>query len=324
MKKSIVAISVLLVACGGSETVNLDGGSDSGNPIVMSDGGNPNGDGGNPNNDSGLPGDDGGNVDGGSDTGGGFNVGSLSCLVLWLDAAKGVTQNMGNVSVWADQSGKGNDASQNINNRQPTLVMNGINSLPSLHFNQGMGNQQGNGNMLIINDSMSMQWGTGDFAVWVVARYNNIPNSGWATGSGTLFDKAPPPFSQQSRGVYLMANMFGQQGWAPGVEGAVEATQANDLQQGGMFNDNTARAYGFRRAGSTLELRVNGMALATKQQQGMVDVSAANQLGHIGAEGDANWRRLNGDIAEIIGCKGSISTQDLGSVDGYLKMKYNL
>jgi hypothetical protein len=56
----------------------------------------------------------------------------------------------------------------------------------------------------------------------------------------------------------------------------------------------------------------------------MVDVSAPQVNARIGADGDASYRRLNGDIAEVVACKGPISMQDLSSLDAYFKSKYNL
>jgi hypothetical protein len=84
------------------------------------------------------------------------------------------------------------------------------------------------------------------------------------------------------------------------------------------------RSYGYRRSGSMLELRVNGMSVATKQQTGMVNVDSFGSNVRIGADGDATYRRLNGDIAEIIACAGMISMQDVANTEAYIKAKYNL
>jgi hypothetical protein len=56
-------------------------------------------------------------------------------LVLWLDAER-VTTDSGqtSVSTWADQSGRGNDATQPTASARPRLVENGIGSRRSLSF----------------------------------------------------------------------------------------------------------------------------------------------------------------------------------------------
>ena len=192
-----------------------------------------------------------------------------------------------------------------------------INGLPALHFNAG----QQSGNMMLIADSASTQFGTGDFAIWTVARFNNNVMGGVGTGLGVFTAKVP----QQSinfSGPFLVGNAFNNNAIVAGLHGGV--SNNNLLNQGAMYNDNTARAYAFRRSGTTLDLRVNGAVVQTMMQNGNIDVSAAQNPTRIGANGDANLERLNGDIAEILMCKGAISSQDLAGIDGYLKSKYNL
>src|SRR6187402_1771947 len=61
-----------------------------------------------------------------------------SGLKLRLSADVGTTlDGSSGVSVWADQSGLLNDASQTVGGSRPTLVGNTINGLPVLHFNGG-------------------------------------------------------------------------------------------------------------------------------------------------------------------------------------------
>ena len=56
-----------------------------------------------------------------------------SNLALWLKAGNGVTGTT-NVSVWADQSGSGNNAFQATPANQPSLVTNDLNFNPSINF----------------------------------------------------------------------------------------------------------------------------------------------------------------------------------------------
>jgi hypothetical protein len=55
-------------------------------------------------------------------------------LQLWLKADAGVTLNGSTVSIWADQSGNGNDAIQPDLRRQPFLVRDGLNGKPTIRF----------------------------------------------------------------------------------------------------------------------------------------------------------------------------------------------
>jgi hypothetical protein len=178
-----------------------------------------------------------------------------------------------------------------------------------------------NGQMLVIPDSMSLRWGTGDFAVWTVARFDNNPNDQVnSTRFGTLYSKVT--LNQNVNiGPLLLANNPSQA--QAGLAGVITAP-GNVLGASMAYNDNQARSYALRRFGSTVELRVNGTQVASIQQNGSIDVSNPNVGVRIGADGDASINRLNGDIAEIIGCKGMIAAQDLTSIEAYLQSKYNL
>jgi len=236
-------------------------------------------------------------------------VASIPGLVLWLDAAKGVTKNNQNqVSKWADQSGKNNDANQNNNTLQPVWTSNVINSLPVVHFSSS-----GSGSELDIADNMSLQWGTGDFLIEVVARFNNIPNNGLATGYGIFYGKVG-----MNSGIFLSANDVYKM--VAGVGAGIDQNNLWSAQS--AYNDNTPRSYGARRAGSTLEIRVQSVVATSVMQNGNVDVSASGTNAIIGQF--MAQAHLNGDIAEMIAVKGSISMTDLSTLESYFKSKYNL
>src|SRR5262245_18046788 len=56
-------------------------------------------------------------------------------LQLWVRADAGVTTNAtGQVEKWADQSGKGNDATQSDDSLKPKVVDNSINGKPVIRF----------------------------------------------------------------------------------------------------------------------------------------------------------------------------------------------
>lgn len=69
---------------------------------------------------------------------GGWVPTRLGGCFLWLRADTGITQVAGAVSVWADQSGYGNDVSQAMGARQPTLNVTdvGYNNQATLSFVQ--------------------------------------------------------------------------------------------------------------------------------------------------------------------------------------------
>ena len=331
MNRSVVVLGVLgvavgLVACGGDSTdiANLDGGTDTGVVVdtgLQVDTGNPN--------DSSV--DDTGTTtdssvaDSGSDTStpdaSSFNVGAVSGLALWLDANKGVTQNAGKVSSWADQSGNNNNAVQSNANNRPGFTAAAINSLPGVHFD--MAAQAGT--FMTIVDAATLSWSTGDYYLVAVLRYNNDPlqQGGFTNRFGTVYFKEG---QNPSAGPVLFANGPGNT-VTSGFATQMSAAAADRLlSTGNGYNDNKGQAFSVHRGGTTLELRHNGALDGTKTVTA-VDVSAPTidvTIGASGGGGNFAASRLNGDIAEVIAVKGAISNGDLTGIEGYLKAKYAL
>jgi len=65
---------------------------------------------------------------------GGFDPRTVSGLILWLDASRGITLNGSDVSAWADQSGEGNDLTQATPSNQPLFVSSlaALNNMPAI------------------------------------------------------------------------------------------------------------------------------------------------------------------------------------------------
>ena len=72
------------------------------------------------------------------------------------------------VSGWQDQSSKGNDAVQSTATKRPTLLATAVNGLPALRFD-------GAEDYLHVSDDVSLQFGTGQYTVEVVARSGDAP-----------------------------------------------------------------------------------------------------------------------------------------------------
>lgn len=320
--KKVLCFGALLAACGGSTDNPMDASTqDTSSPDVVAvpDAGKDavsDASMGDANDASADDASDATSTDSGPDVvsdGGGWDPKSISGLALWLDANKGVTKNNQNqVSKWADQSGNANDASQATVNNQPVWTANVVNALPAIHFTKN-----GSGSLLDIADAASLQFGTGDFSIEVVARFDNNPSNGTTDGFGVLYAKVG-----QSSGIFFIANdPFGMKA---GVSGAFDGN--NNISAQSSYNDNKSRLFGVRRVGSSLELRVQSMAAATKMQQGNTDVSASGVGVLIGRLDAMNQSvlKLDGDIAEMVAVKGSISAMDLKSLESYLTSKYNL
>jgi hypothetical protein len=315
-------IGLAVAACGGSDTQPVGGGSaDSGSPGDSSLGTDASGstDGGAA--DSGGTGDDGTTS---SDSGDGFSVASVTGLVLWLDAAKGVTATGSVVSAWADQSGQSNNAAEGRAGLQPAVAMAGINNLPVVHFSA---NPQGtSGNDLIIAASASLGWGTGDFLVEVVARYDNAPAAGAAeatAGYGMLYGNifGQPIDSATGLGLYANAPPLGTAAATSGFLGFVTGGGATSTGTG--YNDDMPHAFAMQRSGTTLTVRLDGAVAGTQTIASGTNVGA-NTGAHLGGIENAGDQRLDGDIAELVAVEGTIASGDLAGIEGYLKAKYDL
>jgi hypothetical protein len=243
-------VSFLLLAgvfaCGGTTDVGDGGIPDSSNNNDVNngnDGGNPSDAG---NNDTGLAetGTDGGNPDAGP-----FDPSQLSDLVLWLDAAKGVTSGMTGVSAWADQTTYHNDASGTAGAtgaHEPTLTMNAINSLPAISFAPGM--TPGSSEFLDIADSASLEFATGDWCIFMVAQYSN-PTTGNGAGQAAFYAKIAG--NTTPTGPQLIGNAAtGTSNTLTGnIRARINATD-NVNSAGTTYNDGMYHRIGIRKNGT--------------------------------------------------------------------------
>jgi hypothetical protein len=324
-------LALAAYGCGGGDITIGDGGGGDGNP--NNDSGNNGDGGGNP--DSGDP-DSGSNADSGSNTdgstgndggtdGGGWTVNQVPGIALWLDGTKGVTQMNGRISKWDDQSGNSNHAVQNVAGRQPATLAQGINNQPCVHFD----NSQQIGQMMIVPDAATLQFGTGDYLVEVVARYDNSlqANPYWVRGFADFYGKATINFQNNpptvSTGLLFFGNGIGNNQLASVIFGRTDPQHSVATSLFG-YNNNVGRNYATQRTGTTMTVRVNGVVGGTNAPMGTVDVSQPNVPVQIGAMADASFARMNGDICEVIAVKGSVSAGDLSNIEAYLKAKYGL
>ncbi len=248
-----------------------------------------------------------------------------SNLVLWLDGAKGVTQNNNAVSVWADQTSYHNDASGGSGNgaHQPTINATAINNLPAIMFAIP---QQANAASpyLDIVDSASLEFGTGDFSIFMVAEYDN-PTTNSNNTQGTFYTKVAG--NTTPTGPQLYGNGAGPtpNSIVAVVRARIDATDNVD-STAANYNDGKYHRVGVRRTGATLQVWTDGTnAALTPDAGGNVDVSASGTDVTIGAtilNGVA--QRLSGGIAEVVGVKGTLSDGDAANLDGYFKTKYAL
>lgn len=300
-----------LIACGG--TTVPDGGDDGPSEAISNDG---------PDGDSATD----ASKDSADTDAAAFEIKNISGLVLWLDGSLGIVQSASRVSTWADQSGNGNHAAQGTAGLQPAYVATGIGGLPCVHFDAA----SQTGQVLVVPDSMSLQFGIGDFLLEVVARYDNAPTAmpTIERAAGAFYAKANFK-SADEEGIFFWGNTAASQPVHTNLQAQVSVAW-NLASSNDSYNDATGRVIGLRRTGSILELRASGAAVGSSTYTKMsIDVSAPGIPLNIGATGgqgypEASLSRLDGDICEVIAVKGSISANDLSGIEKYLAAKYKL
>ncbi|MEM7537240.1 MAG: VCBS repeat-containing protein, partial [Chloroflexota bacterium] len=100
-------------------------------------------------------------------------------LQLWLKADAGVTESGVSVSVWADQSGNGKDASQATAGNQPTYVVGGVNGRPVVRFD---GTDDYLDTLLDIDTDVMDK--VGIFAVFKVSETGSATSGIWGNDDG--------------------------------------------------------------------------------------------------------------------------------------------
>ncbi len=229
-------------------------------------------------------------------------------LVLWLSADKDFSTD-GGFAVWKDQSSAGNDALQALGVSIPALFDGGagVGGKPALHFSGAQ--------YLQIADTTSLQWAASDFSLFMVERHTNDP-----AVYAILYTKWTDDGAQGFPGFFLWADY-------PTSSGIVTRLDTQNIvfgPDGG--NDGVARVVGARKNGSDLQLYSGGKLVGE-----MADASVANPAefnaatipAYIGGR-PQGIQMLQGDVAEVIGVKGTLSDKELADLHAYLKAKYNL
>ena len=236
-----------------------------------------------------------------------------------MSAEFGVITNNSKVSSWGDQSGANNNAGQIVATRQTTQVTGVINGHPVIRFD-------GIHHALDVTDAASLQWGTDDFVIAVVANFKNSATTG--ASYGLLYSKQleTGPFPGPSLWGNLVVSGQTQPVFALQIQGGATYNAATPSSK--PLNDGNIRLYAGRRTGGTnLEVRVNGAQAGVSVAASTINLSAVGQPLHIGghlASDGSFGQALDGDIAEIVAVHGSSTAAQLQTLESYLMKKYGL
>jgi hypothetical protein len=245
-------------------------------------------------------------------------------LALWLDGSFGLVRtDDGIISIWVDRTANGNDALATT--RPPHRgLFPGSKTLGMVLFD---GNS-----FLTIPDAPTLQWGTDDFTIEVVAAYSNEPAQ-TPQGRACLFEKMsqnPPFYGPTLTGNGALASSSA----SPVVSAVSSWLKVTGSGQGNVtghttgVNNSKFHIFGTRRFGiHTLEVRLDGTSDGINSDVVSADVSTPGQPVSIGGDPvtpDAIRDAMSGSIAEIIAVHGAITDVELARLEAYLKGKYRL
>jgi hypothetical protein len=220
-------------------------------------------------------------------------------MALWLKADAGVIPDgSGYVSQWNDQSGNDNNFVAGI---PPLLVNNEINGLPVLRFD-------GLSTYMYAASSPSLAI-TDDMAIIAVVNFSSLTSGGtrgMIVSKTSLNQPAPYDYYVRSSAVQFYRGNGSVNGLSAGasVPSIGVPHVLNVVMQGTTV---THRLDGRPNGGGVLSTTI---------------ADAGNPV-FIGSRQD-NVNHLDGDLAELIILNGSLSSNDLVSIENYLGAKYNL
>jgi hypothetical protein len=204
-------------------------------------------------------------------------------------------------TVWKDRSTFANDAKQDDNTHTPSRIDGGADG--GLAKNGAI--RFSGVEWLAIADNDTLRWGSSDFGLYAVVRHTNDPQA-MQNNYAIVYGKNYP---------------FGtNDGYVARLD------TANVIHTDGGMNDNTLRLVGIRRTGNHLEMRVGGQPAGEVPDAGDVDAAAFDGVGQPALLGGRPGmvQMLKGDIAEIVGLKGTVSDPEQADLEAYLKSKYGL
>ncbi len=237
-------------------------------------------------------------------------------LVLWLDADRGFDAGASG-AIWNDLSPAQNHATQSDSARLPTWAAAGsAMGLPAHALVRFDATQ-----FLTIADHPSLQWSSGDFALYAVLLYTN-PLAEWTIVYAKWTDTGP-----DFPGLMFFANYPNTPATPTPFTGFVARVDTDRIASAvGPYNDGALRVVAVRRSANTLELRLNGTADAGPTNIAGFNTTGFDAVGrpvYLGGRPEGT-QQFHGGIAEVIGIKGSLSSSEQQQLEGYLRAKFGL
>jgi hypothetical protein len=252
----------------------------------------------------------------------GWSPAQLPGLVLWLDGQDIQTTQV----LWRDRSPEHNDAVASvdavIDDCPPARV-----PLPLTLGSDGVEFDGLGSTVVCISDADSLQWGTGDFAVLVVAASSNLLATLESEG-GQLYGKELLEPNYPGLFLSITGYMMGPPPRAvPGLFVALESRDlafpaGTDTGTVSHYNDGKRRLYGVQRTNDRLSLVIDRVVTATVFLPHPIEISAPLRPVHLGRNLNAQYQRLRGAIYAVFAVKGPLLRADLDRLFRFAQARY--
>jgi hypothetical protein len=139
--------------------------------------------------------------------------------------------------------------------------------------------------------------------------------------------------SGPSTGISILLNAQFSAATSLAGTGIAAGYNITSLSPPSSFVDGTTHLLGARRAGQTVEIRVDGKLSnsISDPKVATFDVSEPGTPSVIGQNGGLNgqvpgseFEQLHGEVAELIGTSGTLAATDLSNIESYLMARYGL
>jgi hypothetical protein len=223
------------------------------------------------------------------------NLGS-GILTAWYKADSISGSDGDGVSAWTDSSGNGNNLSQAVGARQPTLQTNELNDLSVVRYD-------GVNDIISDGDISDLDVGTGD--IWMACVFKSTDDS----SAQFFLEKGASSFG-------LMTTAAGE------LQARLGGTSNIPLQSAGNWSRTEFVIVTAARVSSTCNGFVDGSAMTTTNTTNTGSISNSSVL-DIGASGVGS-QPMTGDIAEILVGGATLTSSDREKLEGYLAWKWGL
>jgi hypothetical protein len=248
----------------------------------------------------------------------GWSPRALAHLALWLDASTGISSDDRGVTVWDDQSPNHHHAESPYPDLRPVLLQHGIGTYPGVSF-------AGTGDILVIKDDPSVQFGVDDFVIAAVFRHSTpANNAGCLLSYGGVILKQELSYPFRGPALYgnypdfanntakdVILGLMGQTQWG--------TTALTDPYAEQKYNDDVARVATLYRWNGALTLRINGSPVASRGDA-VTDVSAIGADVYIGGRPE-RYQCLRGVIAELVAAS-PVTHEETADLESYLVRKH--